>query len=243
MNPHAHAGHGGHTATEPETVHRWVVFGTDRIYLSHLSMFAMPEHAVQLIVEAEFFDGDGRPSTAYADDRGAHPRQRLYTLDPDVFVLSDILPTDSQPARRSSLTADLYRDHVEKDNPERARIARGLDVRITRVVYARRYDPDATPLGSLEYAVFGDGTETYLAHTITRPPDFDQILRVAVEGDLAGRADGLTLTIPDRQNTLAERLEENGRGVPATLHGPGGDAAVTVHPGVEFYRNADRDLQ
>jgi hypothetical protein len=248
MTTHHHPGHSGHHGTsdgDEATVHRWVVFGADRVYLSHLSMFSMPEHALQVIVEAEFADGDGSPSTAYPDDRRSHPEQRLYPLDPALFVLPDILPTDSAPPVRTTLEADLYRDHVEKDNPARELIAPGIEVRIRRIVHARRYDPDAQPLSSLEYVLVGDAKEPHLAHFITRPPDFDQILRVTINGDVPADklTSGLQLTIPKRANTLEDRLKEGVGAVPAILHAADGDINVEIEPEMESYCNFDRDLQ
>jgi hypothetical protein len=34
----------------------------------------------------------------------------------------------------------------------------------------------------LEYLLFGKGTDLFLAHLITAPPDFDQVLGVKVTG-------------------------------------------------------------
>jgi hypothetical protein len=248
MNPqtHAvHAGHGAHAHAEPETVHRWVVFGTDTVYLSHLSMFSMPEHAMQVIVEAEFAERDGSPSSAYIDDRRNHPKQKLYTLDPAVFALPDILPADGRSPRRTTLEADLYRNHVEQAKTKPEVIGSGLEVRIKHVVHARRYDPDARPPSNLEYILFGTGKEPYLAHFITRPPDFDQIIRVTIDHDLPDEqlANGCQLTVPNRANKLDDRLNEGTDPVSAILHTADGDIRVKVTPEVEYYCNFDRDLQ
>jgi hypothetical protein len=216
MNPHANAEHGAHAHTEPETVHRWVVFGTDTVYLSHLSMFSMPEHAVQVIVEAEFAERDGSPSSVYADDRRAHPKQKLYTLDPAVFALPDILPSDGRPPRRTTLEADLYRNHVEQPKTKPEVIGSGLEVRIRNIVHARTYDPDAPELPFLQYLLFGKGEETYLAHLITRPPDFDQIIRVKIDHDLPEErlAGALRLTVPKRANSLDDRIKKGTGTIP-----------------------------
>ena len=255
MTTHEHAGHPGHdtghsghdagTESEKPGVHRWVVFGTDRVYLSHLSMFSMAEHAKQVIVEAEFVEPDGSASTAYAADRRSHPEQRLYTLDPEKFVMPDILPTDSGPAARTTVKADLYRDHVEKDNRAKELIAAGIDVRIVRVVHVHRYDPPVPPLNALEYVLFGDGEEFYLAHFITRAPDFDQILRVSVDGEHSADllATGSRLSIPNRANTLSDRLKEGEVELSAVLHSGGSDVTVEVKPELEFYCNSDADMQ
>ena len=74
------------------------------------------------------------------------------------------------------------------NNPQKELIAEGIDVHILRIVHARRYDPHTQPLSTLEYVLFGDPAETYLAHFITRPPDFDQILRMTTAGESSAQA-------------------------------------------------------
>ena len=100
-------------------------------------------------------------------------------------------------------------------------------------------------MSGLEYLLFGDATEPYLAHFITRPPDFDQILRVVIDGDLPAEslASGSRLTISSRANTLDDRLAEGEATVPAILHSGGSDIAVGIQPEVDFYSNSDSDLQ
>jgi hypothetical protein len=246
MNPHNHSGHmdhsdmAGNAVAEPKTIHRWVVFGADAVYLSHLSMFSMPEHALQVIVQARFTDPDGTPSPAYAEDRQTHPAQRLYTLDPAEFVLTDVL----QPGP-ASLKADLYRNHVEQEKTNPVRLAADLDVDIVRVIHVHRYLPEPDPLSSLEYVLFGDGANRYLAHFITRPPDFDQILDVTTNTDLTEDelAGGLRVTVPDRANTLETKIEEASGPISVVLHRATGDVTAEITAGIQYYCNSDRDLQ
>jgi hypothetical protein len=204
----------------------------------------MPEHTIQLIVEAEFDEPDGSPSTAYQDDRKTHPKQKLYTLDPGVFVLPDILPENSHQPRQTTLKAKLFRNHLEQEQTNPEVIASG-EVRIKRIVHARWYDPDAQPLSNLEYILFGKGKETYLAHFITRPPEFDQLLGVKVDHSLSDDqlANGVRVTVPNRANTLEDKLEEGGAAVSAILHSADGDTKVTVEADTEFYCNHDGDMQ
>jgi hypothetical protein len=250
MDPNMHM-HGDHNETshadhahDPEAMHHFVVMGADTMYLSHLSMFSMREHSIQLIVEAEFAQPDGSPSTAYQDDRKTHPKQKLYTLDPGVFVLPDILPENSHPPRLTTLKADLYRNHLEQDKTNPEVIASG-EVRIKRIVHARWYDPDAQPLSNLEYILFGKGNERYLAHFITRPPDFDQLLGVNIDHNLPDEqlANGVRLTVANRANTLKGKLEEGAAAVSAVLQSADGDSTVKVEADTEFYCNHDSDMQ
>jgi len=117
-------------------------------------------------------------------------------------------------------------------------------VHIARTVHTHRYDPDAAPLSQLTYVLFGAGSETYLAHFITRPPDFDQIIGVQVDHALPASelAGGVLLTVGGRPNTLDDRIQEGAGAVAATLHSASGDIPVTVTPVAQFYCNSDQDM-
>ena len=54
--------------------------------------------------------------------------------------------------------------------------AEGVDVGVTRVIHFRKFEPGAAGLSQLEYLLFGKANELFLAHSITKPPDFDQVL-------------------------------------------------------------------
>ena len=66
--------------------------------------------------------------------------------------------------------------------------------------------------GQLRYLCFGQSDAAFLAHLITAPPDFDQVLSAAV-GSLTGVSDedlhaGLVIAVPDRPDDLTQRLTE-----------------------------------
>jgi hypothetical protein len=75
-----------------------------------------------------------------------------------------------------------------------------------------------------------EGQEHFLAHLITKPPDFDQILSVQVMGHTVSDEDlrqGLRVVIPSRANTAPNRIKE-GQEVAGELHLPGQGAPATV---------------
>jgi hypothetical protein len=89
-------------------------------------------------------------------------------------------------------------------------------VSVKCVVYAEEIGPPAGPARSkdLDYILFGNGSELFLAHRITQPPDFDQLLGVTVSGDLFTEGElarGVSVRIPDRSNSPAERLRADER--------------------------------
>jgi len=101
------------------------------------------------------------------------------------------------------------------------------------------FEPQAPKPGTLEYVLFGTGSELHLAHAIFGPPDFDHVLSVKLpsrqltDAELTG---DLRVVIPDRKNVAAERLRERDR-IPAMLRiGAASDASkVEVEAGPAFY--------
>lgn len=78
-------------------------------------------------------------------------------------------------------------------------------------MHFHKFDPKAQAPPALEYLLFGRGTELFLAHSIVKPPDFDQILSVNVDGlKLTDTELGsaIRIAIPTRKNSPADRLKE-----------------------------------
>ena len=97
----------------------------------------------------------------------------------------------------------------------------GIDVPIQQVVYVKEIGPPKGPnrANILEYIVFGKDDEIFLAHRITQPPDFDQLLNVKISGGTLTEAQlkkGVLVTVPNRQNEPARRLK---RGETVTARG------------------------
>jgi hypothetical protein len=81
-------------------------------------------------------------------------------------------------------------------------------VRVTDVVYAQKLDQSAA-FDELRYILFGRGDELFLAHLLSRPPDFDQIVSVRLVGlhpdedELKRR---IEVVVPGRENTIQQRI-------------------------------------
>jgi hypothetical protein len=235
----------GHGHTDPAMRHRMVVFGRDTAFMSHLSMFSMPEHAYQVILETELTGAGGDPQQTYRDDRDNHPDVAFYTFDPKPFVLTDILPTPDHAAAATTFGGDLFRHHVEKRDPPPVKIAAGVTVNIKNVVHGRRFDVDAPTLKKLQYILFGRGEEVFLAHLITRSPDFDQLIQVTVTPALPADelSRGLLVTVDSRKNTKGERIQASGQAsVAATVQTGSGTVNVKIDPIAEVYLNDDSDM-
>jgi hypothetical protein len=220
-SPPPHDGpHGPHP--EPPAGHGMAVVGGKHVFLSHLPMFMRP-HDFQVILHASF----GAADAAYRADRKENAATRLYTFAPERFVLLDLFPGENGEApKRTSFGGTLVRNHFEQPpaHPETpVEVASDVEVEVLDVVHQHRFDPEAPPLEHLTYLLFGKGAERFLAHLVTRPPDFDQLLSVDVTGrrftdkQLLG---GIEVRFDGRPNQPGERLREGEQaGAVATVNG------------------------
>jgi hypothetical protein len=196
--------------------HNMFAFGQETVLLSHLPMFMAP-HDAQLILEVALEeDSGGSVLDVWSQERESHPDQRVYTIMPERFALSSLYTPDP-PARRS-FRANFFRGHLERGGEVIPKLE-SIVVRVTDVVYARRFDRGRKP-DDLTYLLFGRGGELFLAHVISKPPDFDQILSVELAGahpDEDEMDAGIEVVLPGRPNTATERLR-NGTATTARGH-------------------------
>jgi len=222
-------------AADAPGVHGMLVVGEQSVYLSHLPIFGSP-HDYQVILEATFTKPGRDPQSDYFADRKRTGR-KIYTLEPERFLLTDLMA--AKPLR--TFKANVYRDHFERFSSQRAKdaalIADGVDVKVTRVIHARKFDPRAAALAQLEYLLFGKGPELFLAHAITRPPDFDQVLSVQTSRPFtdAELNQAVSIVFPGKTNQSQQKI----RGVTPVsgrLKSAAANAsAITFRPGKEFY--------
>ena len=79
------------------------------------------------------------------------------------------------------------------------------------VVHFNEFDPKAAKPTTLEYLLFGKGSELFLAHLITKPNDFDQIISIKTIGQSFSDEElreGRRIVFSNRRNTSKERLKE-----------------------------------
>jgi hypothetical protein len=203
----------------PKT-HNMMIVGSKSAYVSHLPMFeglnpdgsnefASP-HRRQVIMEVTFTQGGKDVTPIYLADRISHPNERMYTLEPSKFVLGRVDPAGA--ALKSFEGDSVFRGHLER--PPRRRIigASGpFQVNVKNVIYFHKFDPRATKPKQLEYILFGKGAELVLAHLITLPNDFDQIISIKAPGHGltdAQLSQGLRVVIAGRDNDPLKRLRE-----------------------------------
>jgi hypothetical protein len=232
--------HGAQAPNEdPAGGHGMAIVGEMTVYLSHLPMFMSP-HDYQVILEVTFTNQGSDPQRGYTEDRRQHPDAKLYTFEPTrTFVLPNLFPPDP---RLHSFPGNIYRGHFERfpsgQAKAQARIGRDVMANVTNVIHARKFDLEAKDLDQLEYLLFGKEQELFMAHVITKPPDFDHILSVKVVGhpltDEALRH-GVPIKFPGRANIIQERIPEGGEKIAGVIEAAGEHVPVEIEPGVEFY--------
>src|SRR3989442_4313197 len=229
-----------------------MVVGMKTAYISPLPMFdglnkdgtdCTSPHRRQVIMEATFTQGKRNMTDIYFKDRLTHPAVKMYTLKPADFVLGRVDPNGM--ALRTFRGLGLFRGHLERpghrtiigvagDEP-----AEGVfDVNVKKVVHFHKFDPNATKPTVLEYLLFGKGSELFMAHFITKPDDFDQIISVKIPGNPFSEAqlsDGIHVVFSSRGNTALERMKEKHKG-PGEFQLPGETAkTLPVEVVREFY--------
>jgi hypothetical protein len=174
------------------------------VYVSHLPMFRSP-HDFQVILRVS-----GEAAGTYGDFVAHFGSAPIYTFEPEPFSIDGLDPAGGGPTR-TSFRGTLFRGHFERGG---SKIAEGVAFEVERVVHYRRFRPGAggATRGQLRYLCFGERDAAFLAHLITAPPDFDQILNVEV-GALAGVSDedlrgGVVIGVPDRPNDIDAKLRE-----------------------------------
>lgn len=220
--------------------HGMAMIGRKTVFLSHLPMFG-PPHDYQVILEAELARAGADPQQAYFEDRQNNPDDRLYTLKPVPFVLPHILPVEGNTPKETSFIGSVFRGHFEREETHPTPVASGVTVNVKNVIHGRKFTPDAPPPESLEYILFGLGDETFLAHLITSPPDFDQLIQVTLDHEVSAEElrKGPRVTIPSRSNSADERITSTVGNIEAALHLDDSTVTITITPGIEYYREED----
>jgi hypothetical protein len=217
-------------------VHGMLLFGEKTTYLSHLPLFgtATP-HRYQVILEVTLTKAGGDVQAAYVQDRRRHPKAKVYTFEPELFVLPDLNQRDRP---RRSFKGTIFRGHFERGG---VAINRDVTATITRIIHFREFDPQAASLQQLEYFLFGTNQELFLAHLITRPPDFDQIVPVA-KADQAFTDEllrqGVSITFPGKANAPSKRIKASPQVIGQVKIKDGGPVQIKLQTKAELYFEA-----
>lgn len=177
--------------TDPElAIHGLVLLGTDTVYAVHMPTFTAP-YDFQAVLRVTL-DTD-----TYRTARKRYGTSALFTVSPRTLLLKDLEPGASFPA-------DLYFGRFGREGESLGEVRVGIEERLY-VGHPTEPTMEPTPL---RYVLFGR-EQLYLAHVLTGPPGFDQVLTAQLPGEWltsAGEQSARTVTIPGRPDDLTGRL-------------------------------------
>jgi hypothetical protein len=215
-----------------KAVHNMALVGERHIFLSHLPMFMAP-HDAQVVFEANFERNGKNVDGVYFADRANNPGIRFYTVKPEPFALQELFQSDAAHPPRTQFKASVFRGHLEKDGTPVAPL-QNIDVHVQRMVHAQSFK-GGDKLPALTYVLFGDDKEMFLAHLISKAPDFDQMLAVSVTGQVPSAEEmkrGVMAEVPGRSNKPQSRLHAK-EAVPVRAHVTGAHQFLDLNVAVK----------
>lgn len=195
-----------HGSQDPDAVtlmqmqHALFIVGTQHLFLVHMTNFAMDCHRYQVILRVEIPDD---VKTTFLEDRERHP-DCWYIIGNTAADKMNL--TEIKRGARTSFTGSIWRcmpkEITNEDWPwdGAPTVAESFEVRISQVVYFRRFDYNLNRPNTLTYVLFGAGHEAHLNHYQVKPPEFDHVVTLSEApawlptGALEA---GLTVNFPD----------------------------------------------
>jgi hypothetical protein len=158
-----------------KAIHGFFMLGTNQLILYHSAMFHIPAHAFQMIFIATLPDD---AMEAYRRDVAAHPHDPgspgaqwlIHNEKGNEFALQQIYDGEI-----TSFQTQIKR---LQPNGEYARdpVVANTTVTVGQMIYFRQFNPEEpfTPGPESPYIVFG-GAEWFVAHRLTKDPDYDVV--------------------------------------------------------------------
>jgi hypothetical protein len=196
-------------------------------------------------MEVDLTDDGTGSREKYIEDRRAHPDITVYTLSPERFAMVDLISNETDQSIRS-FKGDIYRGHFERGG---TKIIPNVSINVKNIIYSHAFDPKSENLKNLEYLLFGQGKELFMAHIITKPPNFDQVLEVdrvlvveAVNPALSDEelsSNGIRVFFPGKENNLEMRLKEKETVQGERFRRDPSEAKLEINIGKEIYFEKD----
>jgi hypothetical protein len=114
-------------------------------------------HRYQVILEATLSRAGQDVTQIYVADRARNPAVKMYTLNPEQFVLTRLFMPDLDHPTLRSFMGTVFRGHLERGGVP----VQGLDdvqVEITRAIYARLLKPKEKSLMNYNISCLGKDT-------------------------------------------------------------------------------------
>jgi hypothetical protein len=146
------------------SVHGMLLFGTKKVFVSHLPMFHSP-HDYQWIASLNLPE---ETEAVYLQDK-EETGSVVYTLVPERFELPSMV------ASPRPFKAVLYRGHFERGGVP---ITGTITVQLEQTIHFAKLNPNEMKPATFIGLAVGDEEEMFIAHKISGRPDFDQIVEI-----------------------------------------------------------------
>ncbi len=204
-------------------VHGMVLFGSDRLYLSHIPLYTAP-HNIQVVVEVKIASGVPADQQQFGT--------RNVTVKPSAFSLHDLAH-----GVLTNVTGTIYFGNFESGGTP---AFRNVKFEVTRVIFERAMSTSTPANPSLDYIAIGTPAQPYLVHVIDAPPSFDHIVAVRLPKasflDAASLEAGTVVRIDGQANSVTKRLKPQAivSGVKLEADGTPADVDVNVSSSIEI---------
>jgi hypothetical protein len=165
-------------AQESPDSHVFIIMGTGNLFLCHLPMFFMPNHSYQVILEVQLAKTD---NDTYLTTRNQNPVKPLIVVNNEKMLLRDIIHSGSFSA--DAFFANEDGEPIDPSNP----FLKSAKVTVNKWILFEPLNPNSQYPASLTYYLYGSNPEFHLSHRLTRAPNFQQELDVAVSGDVSNK--------------------------------------------------------
>lgn len=217
-----------HQHADAPSVHGMLVFGSDKIWLSHLPMFHKP-HDYQVILQVILKKNGQDLKPLYLVDQ-AQSSAPYYTFVPKKFSMTHLIA-----GHLMQIEGTLVRGHFERGGVP---IAAGVTAEIVEVPVAEKFQPGAVKPATAQYYMLGEDNDIFLAHKIVaKPAEFDQVIKITL-GNTSFPVKSGTLISTTLPNEPDQRLKD-GMTVAAT---DDQDSPLVINVGKEIY-NETGDLE
>lgn len=180
----------------PDLVHSMRIVGDNSVYITHKPFLNTPSeaHNFQAIYEVDLAgltnENSANPQEAYLSDQSQNSLNEYTIMPTQAFTKAELLDGSIK-----SFKGQIYRGDIEECLRKKSRGTKmcpialipgnpEVEIKIKKKVFVCDFaDSNCIPqnaISKLEYVLFGDASEQYIAHRISGAPDgdFDQILRV-----------------------------------------------------------------
>jgi hypothetical protein len=220
--------HGDHAASYkiPTAYHEFVVFGNDKMYMSHYSMFHAI-HAYQIIVQVGLHKDGKDIGRLVRAEQAAHP-DRHYTVSPAKVDNPESRRRDDWILPEYMKVGVKFNTDVHWGTNADQFLERNVTATIEKIVYFKQFDDIKSHNSKLTYLIFGEPGNYFAAHRVSTFPDFDQI----VEIDDPGVKVSLDEFVADVADTVGDRIRKSLDGV---LSYSGGKKQIKLTVKKEIY--------